>query len=129
MVVSLVVGNTEQAVLQSVTVVMPPEHDSVDEDALLVVSVLVVLVPGLVLGPDFELGSLLFSGLCVSSGSFSSPGVGGSSQLPRMGVQGISNSGRPGRSQATAVATGRPQTTTGPPQLEQKITGTIVEEL
>lgn len=49
--------------------------------------------------------------------------------MPRRGLQEISNSGRPGKSQATAVATGSPQTTTPPPQLEQKITGTMVEEL
>ena len=62
MVVSLVDGNTEQALLQSVTVVVPAEHDSVDNDSLLVVSVLVVWVLGLVVRSGFELGSMLFSG-------------------------------------------------------------------
>jgi hypothetical protein len=129
MVLPLVDGNAEHATLQSVTVVVPAEHDSVDDDALLVVSVLVLLVLGLVVGSGFELGSLLFSGFCVTSGSFFSSGVGGLSQLLRTGLQEISNSGRPGKSQTTAVATGSPQTITGPPQSEHQITGTTVEEL
>lgn len=43
MLLPLVDGNAEQATLQSVTVVLPPEQDSDDEDVLVVLELLEVL--------------------------------------------------------------------------------------
>ena len=43
MLLSMVDGNAEQATLQSVTVVVPPEQDSDDEDVLVVLELLELL--------------------------------------------------------------------------------------
>jgi len=89
-VLSEVDWNAEQATRQSVAVVVSPEHDSSDDDALVVLALLVV-------SSGFELVPLLLSGLSVTLGPFSSSTVGGSLQSLNIGLQGSSNSGRPGK--------------------------------
>lgn len=132
MLLPLVDGNAEQATLQSVTVVVPPEQDSDEEDVLVVLELLEVLevleVPE-VLEAWVELVDLLLVGSLLLSGLPSSSATGGLVQSLNKGMQGISKLGRLGSSQTTAVLLGRPQITTGPPHPGHQITGTIVEEV
>ena len=143
MLLSLVDGNAEQATLQSVTVVVPPEHHSDDEDVLAVLELLEVLVAWVELvdllvvdslsvselGFCVEVVDLLPSGSLLLSGPPSSSATGGVVQSLEEGIQGISKLGRLGSSQTTAVALGRPQITTGPPHPGHQITGTTVDEV
>lgn len=130
---SLVEGNAEQAIRQSVTVVVPPEHDSVDEEVL---EAWVELIDWLVVDwllvseLDFcvEVVGLLVPGSLLLSDLPSSSTTGGLLQSLNKGMQGISKLGRLGSSQTTAVTLGRPQITTGPPHVGHQITGTTVVE-
>jgi hypothetical protein len=112
-------GIAEQATLQSVTVVVPAEHDSEDEDVLDVLEVLEVL----------ELLVVCVEVVDLLCGLLSSSGTGGLEQSLNIGIQGISKLGRLGNSQTTAVMLGRFQITTAPPHPGHQITGTTVDEL